>query len=71
MKTVTAKAARTTGYGLSLVSRLFAVAYLQHEKLHTIEEQISKLNLVAELERQKAKEIETAINQLVECSVDY
>lgn len=71
MKTVTTGTNRRRGYAPSLVSRLFAVAYLQHEKLHFIEEQISKLNQVAELERQKAKEIETAINQLVECSVNY
>ncbi|HEX8267637.1 MAG TPA: hypothetical protein VF596_19705 [Pyrinomonadaceae bacterium] len=71
MKTVTVENVRHTGYAPGLVSRLFAVAYLQHEKLHNIEEQIAKLNREAELERQKAREVETVIKQLVECSVNY
>jgi hypothetical protein len=71
MKTAKVEKASQTGFAPSVVSRLFAGAYLQHEKLRSIEEQIAKLNQIAEFERQKAKEIETAINQLVECAMSH
>jgi hypothetical protein len=47
MKIVTMDADRNTDYAQNLVSRLFATAYFQHEKIHSKEEQMAKLNKVS------------------------